>query len=98
MRGDEEYTSSDILSHIIRLIVKARVVIANISARNPNVFYELGVAHALGKQTILISRSIEKMPFDVANLRILIWNDPKDLQKKLEDALRPFLAQTSAKS
>ena len=87
LRGDEENAGGDILGHIIRLIVKARIIIANVETRNPNVFYELGIAHALGKQTILISRSLEAMPFDVQTRRILIWQDERGLREGLKDAL-----------
>jgi hypothetical protein len=87
IRGDEEYTPTDILSHVVKLIVKARIVIGNISSRNPNVFYELGVAHTLGKQTVLVSKSLDDVPFDVAGLRILIWSSRQDLEQKLSQTL-----------
>jgi hypothetical protein len=94
IRGDEEYTPGDILSHVLRLIVKARVVIANVGTRNPNVFYELGFAHAMGKQTILVSRSIERVPFDVRALRILIWSDYDQLQTDVGEMLLRTVAET----
>src|SRR5579859_2580210 len=42
LRGDEEFIKGDILPHVVKLMVKARIVIANIGSRNPNVYYELG--------------------------------------------------------
>jgi hypothetical protein len=94
IRGDEEYTPSDILSHIVRLIVKARIVIANVTSRNPNVFYELGVAHAMGKQTILVSESSE-VPFDIAGLRIVFWTNPAELRTRLTETLLRTISATA---
>lgn len=56
IRGDEEYTSNNIISHILRNILKSRVIIANIDGRNPNVFYELGICHAISKPVIIICK------------------------------------------
>ncbi|MCA6120347.1 hypothetical protein J6500_00285 [Bradyrhizobium sp. WSM 1704] len=94
LRGDEDNATGDILGHIVRLMVKARIVIANVETRNPNVFYELGIAHALGKQTILISRSLDAVPFDVQTRRILRWQNTPDLRDSLKDALLRTVAAT----
>jgi len=87
LRGDEEHVTGDILSHILRLIVKARLVIANADGRNPNVFYELGIAHALGKPTLIIAASQADLPFDVRSARIIFWREPEELQQRLRDEL-----------
>lgn len=84
IRGDEEYTPSDILGHIVRLVVKARIIIANVDSRNPNVFYELGIAHALSKQTILVSRNLTEVPFDIKGFRILTWTTQDDLRDGIQ--------------
>ena len=65
LRGDEDYVAGDILSHILRLMVRARLVITNVDGRNPNVFYELGIAHAINKTTILVGTPSAELPFDV---------------------------------
>jgi len=82
-RGDEEFISSDILTHILKQILKASVIIANIEGRNPNVFYELGISHALDKTTILITRSIDELPIDIKTKRIILYKDQKDLKETL---------------
>lgn len=87
IRGDEEFSSGNILAQIVRNIVRARLVIANISTRNANVFFELGIAQALDKQTLLVSQTIGDLPFDVQNQRIVLFNDIADLPRKLQDAL-----------
>ncbi len=87
VRGDEEKASGDIFSHILRLIAKADFVIANISSRNPNVYYELGIAQALGKQAILVSRDKETLSFDLQSQRIILYADIQTLSDKLKDML-----------
>ena len=72
-------------------IVKSRIIIANIDGKNPNVFYELGIAHALGKPTILISKSIENMPFDIQQNRVVLYKDNDDLEEKLSKELSRIL-------
>lgn len=87
VRGDEESVKGDILSHIIQQMLAARLVIANINTRNPNVMYELGIAHALGKDVVMISNSDEEMPFDVNSRRILFYSNHKELVEKLRREL-----------
>lgn len=88
-RGDDDdLAGHDIFRSILRNIVRARIIIANIDGRNPNVFYELGIAHSFGKEVILTAESIDKVPFDMRNRRILIYRDLKDLEMSLEKVLR----------
>lgn len=87
VRGDEESSRGDILSHIIRQMLRARIVIANVNTRNPNVMYELGIAHALGKDVVMVSNSDAEMPFDVNSRRILFYTDHKELVEKLRREL-----------
>jgi hypothetical protein len=94
LRGDEDYADGDILSHILKIMVRARLVIANISARNPNVFYELGIAHAIDKPTILISESLDQVPFDVQSKRVLLYKSPEQLDQQLRDAMLRILSET----
>ena len=89
-RGDEEYRSSNILSHILSQIFRARLVIADVTGRNPNVFYELGIAHALGKPVLIISRSVEDVPFDLRSIRVLQYHGYESLQERL----KPWLLES----
>ncbi|MDA1558224.1 hypothetical protein PDK45_25170 [Bacillus cereus] len=50
-------------------------------------FYELGVAHALGKKTILISKFGNELPFDVKSKNVILYKEISELQSKLKDAL-----------
>lgn len=91
MRSDEEYVQTDILKHIIKSIVEARVIIANIDSRNANVFYELGIAHALNKPTILISKADISVPFDIQRQYIVLYNSRLELKNNLHDVLFKML-------
>ncbi|MBW3140931.1 nucleoside 2-deoxyribosyltransferase [Ferrimonas balearica] len=93
-KGDDSIVSTNILAHIAEQISKARLVIANISGRNPNVFYELGIAHALGKPVIIVSESLSDIPFDINSSRILAFEDEVDLSNKL----RNWFVHTLAKA
>lgn len=92
VRGDEEFKRDEILPHVVDLMVRARIVIANISGRNPNVYYELGIAHALGKPTILLSRSLDSVPFDLRAKYIVLFENNQELEERLRDAVARLLA------
>ena len=85
-KTDNPVHKDDIMMNIVTSIVRSELVIANIDGRNPNVYYELGIAHALGKPTILISRSNfseEEIGFDIRQKRIIIYKNKDDLEKQL---------------
>jgi len=87
MRGDEEFVQGDVFPHILRLITRARIVVAIIDGRNPNVFYELGIAHALGKPTILVAPTPEDVPFDIRTKRLVLFKSLDELRENLKDEL-----------
>jgi len=91
IRGDEEYIKTDLLRHIIKQITKSRILIVNLDGRNPNVFYELGIAHALGKQTILISSNLEEVPFDLKSYKLVVYENQKELGEKIKIAVSQAL-------
>ncbi|NIY84946.1 hypothetical protein [Vibrio hepatarius] len=86
-RGDENYIKGDILAHILKRICESELIIANITGRNPNVFYELGLAHALGKPVIIISKGIDDIPFDLRSKQILVYKESSELSNKLRLAI-----------
>jgi len=87
LRGDESDFKGDIFPQILKYIAKANLIIANINGRNPNVMYELGIAQALDKTVILISRKPEELPFDVKSKRFLIYSSYSELKDMLRDEL-----------
>jgi hypothetical protein len=91
LRGDEEYVPNEIFPEIIKQVIRSRLVIANITGRNPNVMYELGVVHALGKPTIVVAQDFTDIPFDLNNKRIILYKTENDLQRKLELSITDML-------
>lgn len=91
IRGDEEYIPNEIFPSILRQIVKSRLIIANITGRNPNVLYELGITHALGKPTIIIAEDFTDIPFDLNNKRVIIYKTLSELEDKLEKSIYDML-------
>lgn len=85
-RTNNVVEKDDILMNIVTLILQAELVIVNINGRNHNVYYELGIAHALGKQTILISKANypqNKIGFDIRQKKIIMYKNEADLEKEL---------------
>jgi hypothetical protein len=64
-----------ITEDIWRGIVEARIVVADVTGWNPNVFYELGIAHTLGKDVVLITQPTNRLPFDTQGYRHIIYSD-----------------------
>jgi len=90
-RADDFSTPGYIMEDILRNICKASILVADLTNKNPNVFYELGIAHSVknSSQVILLSQSLDFIPFDLRHLRCLIYKpDLSDLQLKLTAALR----------
>jgi len=96
IKSDEEYIEGDILNHIVKLIVKSRFIIAVLDGRNANVYYELGIAHALGKDVILLSSAEEylDMPFNIKSNDIAFYNSTKTLSIELNDRIKKMLIRT----
>ncbi len=70
-RVDERLDHGPVMEAIWSDIANCKVVIADCTAFNPNVYYELGIAHTLGKTTITVIEKGMKVPFDVAALRYI---------------------------
>ncbi len=92
IRADEFHASTPILSDIVKSIRESSAIIADITPDNPNVFYEIGYAHAIRKPTILIcDRSREKLPFDISSFRTLFYENSIAGKSKIEESLRKYL-------
>lgn len=70
-RGDDIFGSNVVMEDVKAAIAKADLIIADLSGQNPNVFYEVGIAHTLGKPVLLLSQSIDDVPFDLRHRRVL---------------------------
>jgi hypothetical protein len=72
VRADSDiFGTGKIIDQILSGILAAKVLVAELTGRNPNVFYELGLAHALKKPVVLISADEQDVPFDVRHIRVI---------------------------
>jgi hypothetical protein len=95
-RVDEQIFAGSILDRIYNQIAKADVVVADLTGRNPNVFYETGYAHALGKTTLLLTRSTEDIPFDLKHYPHVVYEGRlSELRGELEKRVRWHLEHPS---
>lgn len=92
VRADEFYTSSPIIKDIVDSIKGSYIIIAEITPDNPNVFYEIGYAHAINKPTILLcDKKREKLPFDISGFRTLFYENSIGGKNKVENDLKRFI-------
>lgn len=94
-RADDIWEHSAVIQDIVSLIDRSSVVIADCTHRNPNVFYEIGIAHTLGREVILITQNKDDIPFDVTHLRYIHYlNNGEGLSKlseKISTKLNSFV-------
>ena len=90
-RADQISEPGMITSQIIQHIVDDPLVVADLTDRNPNVFYELAIRHAIRKPLVQLIKKGEQIPFDVAGTRT-IHVDHHDLDS-VEEAKREIVAQ-----
>lgn len=74
LRADSLFNSGSVIEQIWQQIRKAKVLLADLTGKNPNVFYELGLAHAARKPVVFVTGSIEDVPFDVRHLRVVTFD------------------------
>lgn len=88
IRGDEVYSTGAIIDDIFNAITNATLILCDATSKNPNVNYELGVAHALQKPAIIITQTVSDVPFDYRHLRVIVYDRTKvDWAKQLEVAI-----------
>jgi hypothetical protein len=92
IRVDEISQPGIILNDIWGQLTEASVVIAEVTEPNPNVYYEIGVAHALDKPTVLLAQRGTKLPFDLGPHRCIFYDNTISGRGRLLDALRASLA------
>ncbi len=80
-RADDIWENPAVMQDVVSLIDKSRIVICDCTGRNPNVFYEAGIAHTLGREVILITQAESDIPFDLRHLRYVSYlNNGEGLQ------------------
>ncbi len=68
-RADDILSQQSIVRDVVERLHESDLIVADLSGENPNVFYELGLAHAFGKPVILLTQSIEEIPFNLRSYR-----------------------------
>lgn len=89
LRSDTPFDPNNILKHTIELILESQIIIGLVDGRNPNVYYEIGIAHSVGKPVILISKASrdKSIPFNVRSNRFIFYKKGHDLVEQLATAL-----------
>ena len=93
-RADDILGGGHIMETVLREISESEMVIVDLTGRNPNVFYELGIAHMLKdpRKVILLTQDIESMPFDLTQFRSIVYVQSiagaKQLTADLQNTIR----------
>ena len=96
-RADDIWDHSTIIQDIFSLIFKSFVVVCDFTGKNPNVLYEAGIAHTLGKHVIPITQSEQDIPFDLKHHRYIKYLNNSEGINKLKDDLSVRLLTLDAK-
>ena len=83
----------NIAKSILRDLKESDIVIAVLTDRNPNVFYELGIRHTQSKKTIMLCEESQKIPFDLSNYGVGLYKDNRYRYKRIEKELLQRLEQ-----
>ena len=98
VRADEIEHNEGILEVIYDQIKSAHIVVADMTGRNPNVYYEVGYAHALGKDVVLLTQRADELPIDLRGFNHIVYEGRITLLKeKLTQRLKAMLSAGSGK-
>ncbi len=96
-RADDIWEYEEVIRDVVALIDRSRVVVCDCTGRNPNVFYETGIAHTLGRDVVLITQSEHDIPFDLRHLRHIRYCNTAegrgDLASALERRMKAILGR-----
>jgi hypothetical protein len=73
VRADELFSTGSVVEQIWEQTGKARVLLADLTGKNANVFYELGLAHAAKKPVVFTAAAVDDVPFDLRHLRVIVY-------------------------
>jgi hypothetical protein len=91
-RADDIWENPAVMQDVVSLIDRSRVVICDCSNRNANVFYEIGIAHTLGREVILITQAETDIPFDLRHLRYVSYLNNGEGREELKRRVATRLA------
>lgn len=90
-RADDIWNSSTVIQDVFSLIFQSHIVVCDFTGKNPNVFYEAGIAHTLGKHVVPITQSEHDIPFDLKHHRYAKYlNNGEGLEKLKQDLVTRF--------
>ncbi|TZG27239.1 hypothetical protein [Sphingomonas montanisoli] len=97
IRADELFSTGSVIEQIWEQISRAKVLLADLTGKNANVFYELGLAHAANKPVVFTTGDLEDVPFDLRHLRVAVYDirDPA-WGEKLRNTLSVYLKAAKA--
>lgn len=96
-RLDDQIFHESMLERIYNQINKADLIIADMTGRNPNVFYEVGYAHALGKKVILLTQRADDIPFDLKHYPHIVYSGSiVQLRDELQRRVQWYMQQDDA--
>lgn len=98
-RADDFYGAGHIMEDILHGILASEFLIADVTGKNPNVFYELGIAHCCkpASKVIIIAQTLDDVPFDLQHMRCVTYrHDPAGLRKLRIDLERALLSDAGA--
>lgn len=87
-RADDIWENPLVMQDVASLIDRSRVVVCDCTGKNPNVFYEAGIAHTLGREVILIAQNEHDIPFDLRHLRFVRYLNNAEGRTALTAALQ----------
>lgn len=97
-RVDDIWDRDHVMDDVLSLLWRSQIVVADLTGRNANVFYETGLAHALPRSTILLTQQPTDMPFDLQSIRYLSYGVGTEqraaLRKKLSERLTTLIGQS----
>ncbi|GIM96854.1 hypothetical protein [Paractinoplanes toevensis] len=98
LRADDIWDHHVVMDDVASLLWRAQVVIADFTGRNPNVFYETGIAHTFGRDVIPIAQSKDDVPFDLGALRYIHYRDNGEGLEELRSHVARRLATLVARA
>ena len=94
-RADQIWEADEVIQDIFSLIYRSGIVICDFTGKNPNVFYEAGIAHTLGRSVVPIAQSEHDVPFDLKHRRYLKYLNNDEGLRDLVARLTPRLLTLS---
>jgi hypothetical protein len=100
IRTDELHGGGHIIEDILENIAKAEIILADVTGRNANVFYELGIAHMVKdiEKVLILTQNIDEVPFDLQQFRFITYEKTVEGLSTLETALDSTIKEISARS